>query len=431
MDRENLVGFRFRLIRILTVLFFVVEIYNLWAMYAYSVSSLNSNVNIIASIILPIIIGILCIYIGIKNYQEQKINQNKILFVLFFWLFFNIVKGFFVASNYWDWKSLLTNYIPLCCIASSILIASNLSHVQELYNLYFNKLMFFGLLIIPFTYSISPDTFAFINLSIYFIALFIPFMRIKKKLQLVFYIVLSIILSPDHRTNIVYAGASMLIILSYYLGLINLNKVMNKIRIVLFFSPIIFFSLAVTGTFNILNIENELNIGGVEISSKYQDKDVDDFLVDTRSDLYRDIFIELKKTNSIITGVSGAKGYARISQSSVLRETGFTRYGSEIGMATVILREGIIGCFLYGLIFYYASKQAIKNSKNSLTKLLGLLVLLKWSYFFVGDAIWFGFSAWTNYILLGLCLTPSFREMSNEEINDWIDGVLYKKKYIS
>lgn len=90
-----------------------------------------------------------------------------------------------------------------------------------------------------------------------------------------------------------------------------------------------------------------------------------------------------------------------------------------------LLYSGIIGVLLYAFVFYKASRLAICQSNNVLAKLIGLFVIFRWDYFFVEEFTKFNTNFFFLWLMIGMCLSPTFRAMTDEDL-----GILIQYKDI-
>ncbi|MFW6326690.1 MAG: hypothetical protein ACOC2F_00100, partial [Bacteroidota bacterium] len=90
---------------------------------------------------------------------------------------------------------------------------------------------------------------------------------------------------------------------------------------------------------------------------------------------------------------------------------------------------GIIGVVLFMLIFYKASALGINRSRNIFAKLIGFFVAFRWFYTWVEDYQVMDTNNLVLWLMIGLCFSSSFRNMSNSEVKLWVWGIFNKEYY--
>ena len=152
----------------------------------------------------------------------------------------------------------------------------------------------------------------------------------------------------------------------------------------------------------------------------------ENMLADTRTFLYQETLTSMNKHNSFLFGEGGCGKYESLAFKNDL--IGAYRYGSEVGFLNTLLYSGIIGVLLYAFVFYKASRLAICQSNNVLAKLIGLFVIFRWDYFFVEEFTKFNTNFFFLWLMIGMCLSPTFRNMSDEEIENLIVNGEYESE---
>jgi hypothetical protein len=106
------------------------------------------------------------------------------------------------------------------------------------------------------------------------------------------------------------------------------------------------------------------------------------------------------------------------------------RYANEVSILNIFTWTGLIGVILYFFVFLKASYLAVVKSNSFFMKLLGLFVAFRWVYAFIEDFSNFNLYYIFLWIMIGMCFSKEFREMNDEEIKYWVEG-LFKKKPVS
>jgi len=101
----------------------------------------------------------------------------------------------------------------------------------------------------------------------------------------------------------------------------------------------------------------------------------------------------------------------------------YERISNEIGLANVFTWTGIIGVVLFSLIFFRASYLAVNRSKSIYAKMLGIYVAFRWLYSWIEDVNDFSLNYFMLMVMIGLCFSESFRNMTNKDITIWVRGI--------
>ena len=91
------------------------------------------------------------------------------------------------------------------------------------------------------------------------------------------------------------------------------------------------------------------------------------------------------------------------------------RGSSEVSLLNVFNYFGLVGVFVYMLIFIIGSYKAIFKSNNSFMPLLGLFVAFRWDVAFIEDFTNFSLNYLFLWIMIGMCFSQKFRGMSENE----------------
>lgn len=359
-----------------------------------------------------------------KKVYDSGNNKNiTIVKIYILWNAICIARAIFIAENYWEWKNLVaagtTLLLPL-----SIYATTNKMVVQSIsaYWVRFALPAFF--IFAPF-FSYG-DAIGMYLVPISFLLLFFPALNKKWKIFVVVLTLIVLLGDFNARSNFIKFSIALLLGLSYYFKR-YLDKLLRFARLIFFILPILFFILAISGTFNIFKINQY--IGGslrTTIVEKGEIKEAD-LTSDTRTFLYEEVLLSAVKHQYILFGRSPARGNDSEAFGYQLAEelkTGkWERFGNEVSILNVFTWTGLIGVVLYFFIFYSATSLAIKRSKNRFIKIVGLYVSFRWTYAWVEDFSRFDLYYIFLWIMIGMCYSKSFREMSDSEVICWVRGI--------
>jgi len=372
---------------------------------------------------------IIVLYILFKI-EMQITRLNLILFVYLIWGCIAILRGFFEAEDYWDWKVfLLYNFLIMLLPLVSLLGSKN-KITQEILFTYVKYL--FPLSIIVFFLSlksINTDGFARFVSPIYYLIIFIPLLSQKWKIRIVLIAVVSFFSCIDSRSNLIRILFSFGLMSVYYLRHIINKKILEFIRILLFIIPFSLFILAVSGIFNVFDMDSYIK-GDYSYTENTKTGENEDqsFTSDTRTFIYEEEIRSGIIRNTWLFGESAVAGY--ISETffeSIYTGGSKGRSASEVGILNIFNSLGLIGVVIYTLVFFYASFLCVNRSRNYICKLLGIFIAFKWFYSWIEEFTDFDMNYFFLWLIIGLCFSESFRTMTNKELTIWVRGIFDKR----
>ncbi len=363
-------------------------------------------------------------------YFYDKNNNKRMVFVLLYllWNIICIIRGAFAAEIYWDWKALIGNamILMLPAIAYS---ATNLILTQTLLSFY---VKFVLPLFILFAFIINTDAWGFYLMPMSLLLLFIPALTNKQRMLLLLVVVVVILSDTAARSNILKFTVPILMLMFYYLRNTILIKTLEAVRITLFIAPIILLILGVTGLFNIFKIQdylkNDITVVGNDWDGERKELSMTE---DTRTFLYEEVLQSAKRNDYILFGRTPARGNDSMTFGLIEFEwTGrYERLTNEIGVANVFTWTGLVGVIIYFLMFYQAAYLAVNRSNNIFAKILGVYLSFRWLWSWVEDYNTFSINYLMIFIIIGLCISDSFRKRSDKEIMIWARGI-FDMRYI-
>lgn len=364
------------------------------------------------------------LYILIK----LKPNKYHILPIKLFLIYLmgsTLYGAFFMAENYWDWKLLINNLMTfsLAFVAYTYSVPSLLASALKYWFKYAWIILF---LLIPF---LASDAYGRFLVPFTILALCFPLLT-KKYIILTFIAyIITIILGIQSRSDIIkftitlLLGISLIIIPQLWKSKKRIQFIMNTLMII----PIILFTLGATGVFNIFKIEEELNLKDTyTMTSEYGNEY--SALVDTRTGLYVEEIESAINNDYVIYGRSIARGYDSQLFGESINELTQTQRGERGSCETSILNIfnyfGLIGIFIYMFIFWKAAYLAISHSNNSFLPVIGIYVAFRWLFAWIEDFSRFDLNYMFLWILIGICYSPIYRKMTNQEFKQLFNLIL-------
>ncbi len=362
-------------------------------------------------------------------FYDKSNNRNMIfVFIYLLWNLACIIRGSFVAETYWDWKALVGNMMVLLLPIFSY-AATNIKISQSLLAFYMKYVV---PLFIVFAFIIRTDAWGFYLMGASFLLLFLPIITKRNRLYLAIIAIAVIAADLGARSNVIKFGIPVLFLSFYYLrNIINIATI-RTLMLTMFFIPILLFILGASGIFNIFKINDyikkDIKTTGVDI---YGDRSEISLIDDTRTFLYVEVLESAINNNYWVFGRTPARGNDSLTFGLFEFEwTGrYERLSNEIGLANIFTWTGIIGVIIYFLLFFHASSLAINKSNNIFSKILGLYIAFRWMYSWIEDYQNFTINFLLLWMLIGLCLSNSFRKMRNEEVKYWARGI-FDTRYV-
>ncbi len=374
-------------------------------------------------------VSLLISIVKVKNIYLKPIDNQGVLLVRVYliWNLICIIRGAFVADNYWEWK-MWVSFSMVLLLPLFINIATNKIMVQNIFRVWIKYAVPAFVLFIPFIYS---DAFGSYLAPILLLLLWFPLLPKKWKFIAVILTVFTILAGQTARSNIIKFSVALLFGFVYYFREF-IPIITYKIgRVFLLIAPLLLFVLAITGVFNIFNIEEyvEGDYKSVEvIDGKRKETTA---VADTRTFLYAEVLISAIKHNYVLQGRTPARGndsnFFGLHQLRELKTGKKERYANEVSILNIFTWTGLIGVMLYFLVFLKASYLAVVKSNSFFMKILGLFVAFRWVYAFIEDFSNFNLYYIFLWIMIGMCYSSDFRMMTDEEIKQWLTGVLGKR----
>ena len=373
---------------------------------------------------------LITIFILLFKLETQITKLNIVVFIYLIWCSIAIVRGFFEAKNYWDWKPFLLNNILVMLLPLVSVIGTKNKIPQEMF-FNFVKYLLPASIIVFFlsSRSVNPDGFARFVSPIYYLIIFIPLLTRKWKVIIVLISVISFFSCIDSRSNLIRIIACYGIMSIYYIRQIITKKMIELVRLSLFIIPVLLFVLAVSGIFNVfdmdLYLKGNYNYSENDSSGKAQEGS---FTADTRTFIYDEVIGSGIKRNTWLFGESAVSGYISEAFFVSIYDTGSKGRGaSEVGILNTFNALGLIGALIYTVVFFFASYLCVNRSRNYICKLLGVFIAFRWFYSWIEEFTDFDMNFFFLWLIVGLCFSESFRSLTNEEITIWVRGIFDKR----
>lgn len=337
------------------------------------------------------------------------------------WNIICITRGFSVAENYWEWKNLIGTALVLL-LPLSIYVFTNTVIIQRIVSTWLRYALPAFFIFLPFFQA--SDALGRYLVPISFLLLFFPILPWRWKIVTLVFTTLVVFGGLDARSNVIKFCFAFLIGILFYFREQLQAKILQTLRILFLATPIVLFVLALTGQFNVFQMDKYVD--GEYSTSVVQDGSVteENLTADTRTLLYDEVLSSAKNNDYIFFGRTPARGNDSELFGAVLADELQTgkreRFSNEVSILNIFTWTGVIGVVLYFTIFYQASYLAINRSNNMFIRLIGLYVGFRWTYAWVEDFSDFDLSYLFLWLLVGMCFSRAFRAMTDLEMKDWL-----------
>lgn len=349
---------------------------------------------------------------------------RPIKFFLTYLVLSAIYGAVFMTENYWDWKLLVSN-LMVFSLPLAAFVFGNPVYLPKVLKCWFKYAWIILILLMPF---LSSDAYGRFLVPFTFLGLFITHLNKKYVILTIIAYLITITLGSDSRSDTLKFSVCLILGVSMLFSFLWKNKkVIWGIAISMIIAPIIFFILGVTGNFNIFNIEEELGLEG-KYEIKSSEGEEYSALTDTRTFLYVEELQSAINNNYIIWGRSIARGYDSASFGDLADKAMGIKRGERQSCETSILNIfnyfGIVGVIIYFAVFFRASFLAINRSRNRFIPILGTYMAFRWFFSWIEDFSIFDLNYLFLWIFIGICYSPVFRGMSNQNFKNWIHKII-------
>ena len=344
----------------------------------------------------------------------QKINIIFKIWLL--WLSINLIRGLFLANDYWDYKFLFLSSIPFTFICLVYYLGISTYFFKYIFLTFLKRFMLIGFLFIPLTLVSNHELYSRLMIPVSMYVLFIPYLKRKWQILIITVAVTSVLMIIDFRANIIKTAFSLLILCSFFFSFIVRKKVFNIIHKILFLSPVLLLLMS----FNGFNIFEEIAANKFEV--KGNNNEFSNMSVDTRTFLYIEVFNTFESTSQLFFGLSSSGHYKSLWFEDFGGAIGNRRYRTEVNILNILLYHGILGVLIYFVLLYKISYLAINKSNNKLSQMLGLLIASRWLLSFIEEFTQYDLNFYYFWLVLGLISSNYFRSLSDPQIKNFLNA---------
>lgn len=360
-------------------------------------------------------------------FQYRRISSHhKFIDVYIFWLLISVIRGAYIAENYWEWKQLIIGMFSLSL--PLFVYAFNKPEVVSSVLKYWFKYAI--PLFILYIFILSSGAYHFYLGPIFIIGCFIPIIPKKWKFIIGGLLLIMLFINLGARSQVIKSAIVLLIALGVGIRNYISTKLLKLIHTFCYILPIILLYLGISGTFNIFQDLSSHEGKYVEkkvVNGKVQE---DDLAADTRTFIYVEVIESALKHNYVIWGRTPARGNDSVAfgeyNAEELKTGKYERHSNELCHTNVFTWLGLIGLVLYSLIYLRSSYLAVYKSNNIYIKYLGCFIAFRWAYAWIEDFNRFDIMNISLWMMIAMGMSVKFRSMSNVQFKLFISSIFKK-----
>lgn len=341
------------------------------------------------------------------------------------------LRGCNTAENYWEWKNLVSNSfilsVPLSVFAfsSPVIVKRSLSF-WLVYALIAYAAFFVWLISISQFY-LGP---------IYLVGCFFPLLPRKYWKPIIAILLISLLLYKyqDSRSQSIKAIVTISLSMACFFKRFFKPFVLKIIHWAFYIIPCVFLYLGLSGQYNVFEEMNKEYAGQSYIEQEDEEGFVvrTDIAADTRTFIYQEVTLSAIEHDYWLFGRTQARGNDTSFFYDIAEQLKSTRFAynikherprNEVCFPNIFTWLGLVGMFLYILIYLQASVLALYRSNNFYIKIAGLYTAFNFLYGWVENITSFDILNITYWIAIAMCLSPQFRNMTDHEFKKWFVSI--------
>lgn len=351
---------------------------------------------------------------------RNKSKKYPVIETFLLWTLISIIRGAFIAENYWEWKQFINGIISLS-IPLFIYALDKPSLTGYILKFWFKyAIILFAISV----FFLPTGAYHFLLGPVFVIGCFIPIIPRKWKICLIIILFTMILINFSARSQVIKSAMVLLIALLLYL-----RKYTSIISLKIFhwscyIIPIILLILGISGKFNIF--EDLSSHKGKYIEKKIINGQVieDDLSADTRTFIYKEVIESAINHNYLIYGRTPARGNDSAIfgayNAEELKTGKYERHKNELCHTNIFTWLGLIGVILYSLIYLKSSYLSLYKSNNIYIKYLSCFIAFRWAYGWIEDMNNFNIMNIALWMMIAMGISAKFRAMNNYEFKQWL-----------
>ena len=382
-----------------------------------------------------LILGLLAFAFSKHLFSKPHFRMATIFLL---WATFGILRGMFNVQGYWGYRGWLGCVVSVLSFLWVYVLASpGMSTLMlRTWNRYFAP---FFLLLCSWAIPLGRLAFLLTPVS-YFYGAFLRILQKNKWPLIIVGVTLVILLfGITNRSAVLKVIFILGLALSLWFNRQIAEGLYKLSHTLFYFLPILFLALGLSGTFNIFKVFAEEDTGSTRVKELVLEESAsgkDQLTTDTRTHIYKQVISSARHRNYYLFGCSVGRGHDWNVKSDIkaAREHGLPyveRLQDETGLPNIFTWLGIVGLILYSGLFFQASWLGLYRSRNIYVKALAVAVAFHWLFGWLEESNNFAPIDFSLFLLLGLCLSPDFRRMSDVEFRLWFRSLFTSGKKVS
>ncbi len=359
-------------------------------------------------------------------FEKEKVRSfdRKLIAVYLVWIVICIVRGCFEASDYWQWKSLVSAsfalLLPLFCFIYSDATATHRS-LRVWFPL--ASLIFFFVCLF-----LSRGAIVFYVGPFLLVGCLLPLVPNEWRWPTILLFLVMLFIDFGARSQMIKAAVSLSFSLLYLFRRIIPYIIVKFSHALMCILPIILLLYGVSGNQDVFALfedaSSSVATGSEDMSTR---ANIEDFGANTRSFLYMEVISSAVNNGYVLFGRTPARGNdsAHFGEriATQLQVNRYERPENEVGFLNVFTWTGLIGIILYCLIFLRAAWLGVYRSRNIPMKIIGLFAAFHFLFGFLEDCNRFDIQNISMWMGLAMCLSEEFRSMSDKEFTMWFKSL--------
>lgn len=345
--------------------------------------------------------------------------------IFLLWAIIGIIRGYFVADDYWSNKQLMEGGIilslPLCVFAFS---DPDLDFaILRRWTRWMAPLFF-----IFFIWILKPSGYQFLIWPVFFYAIFYPKLPFHWRMGILAVFLVMVSFGFSNRAQLIKVAISIFLGLSYILRGYFTEKIIIFLHWCFYIIAVFFLYQGITGSYNIFEkMEDKKGLYSNTVVDNQGYKHEEDLADDTRTFIYQEVVISAVENDYVLAGRTPARGNDSLifgkQNAEIQGNNRFERHSNEVCHPNIFTWLGLIGVILYSAIYFRASWLAVYKSNCYALKFIGCFIAFHWTMGWIEDMNRFDISNIFMWMCIAMGLSPAFREMTDEDFNEWFYGI--------
>lgn len=351
-------------------------------------------------------------------WREKQIGQfdesYKTTWLFLIWAFIGAIRGFFEMEIVMDLRWLMEGVQML-----SLPLFALYFQKPEVVQRFERTWMKWGIIVFfAFIFWIAGVSRLYLGPFLLF-GLFL--LELPQKWMILFsFFIVAILMQFSNRAGMMIAAVCLFSSVSYHFLHVT-DKMVKIAHIVCYILPIVLLVLGILGIFNIFSdLESNKGKYTTEVVVDGEIKE-EDMSADTRTFIYEEVIVSAIDNGYVLCGRTPARGNDDVFFAENRKGMRYgERFYNELCHPNIFTWLGLIGMILYSFIYLRASSLAVYHSNSLIMKILGVFVAFRWFFGWIEDMNTFNIWNVSLWMIIGMCMSPYFRQMSEKEMKKWL-----------